>query len=148
MAICAAEHHARKVGLGGTGDTASTGGVITQGVNKLLQGCGAGNYIVWVRDVGPFGVNEKRLEGTHTKFLQLIIGKRLRRLGDGKWETRGAEVVPEAVVTQSKRIYIELRQETVAQWVVLRPLFDVCARETGYKGGRRRRGAWCRQEAT
>ena len=32
-------------------------------------------------------------------------------------------------------IYIELRQETVAQWVEINPLFEVCARETGYEGG-------------
>ena len=37
---------------------------------------------------------------------------------------------------QSAGIYIEQRQATVAQWVALRPLFEVCARETGYEGGR------------
>ena len=36
----------------------------------------------------------------------------------------------------------------MAQWVVLRPLFEVCERETGFKGGGRRREAWWRQEAT
>ena len=90
----------------------------------------------------------KRLEGTHTKFLQLIMGKQARRLGDGTWETPGAEGVREAAVTQSERIYIERRQATVAQWVALRPLFEVHARETGYKGGGCRKEAWWRQEAT
>ena len=45
------------------------------------------------------------------------------------------------------RIYIEQRQATVAQWVALRPLFEVYERETGYEGGGRRRKAWWRQEA-
>ena len=36
----------------------------------------------------------------------------------------------------------------MAQWVALRPLFEVCARETGYEGGGRRRKVWWRQEAT
>ena len=45
------------------------------------------------------------------------------------------------------RIYIEQQQATVAQWVALHPLFEVCARETGYEGGGRRRKAWWRQEA-
>ena len=36
----------------------------------------------------------------------------------------------------------------MAQWVALRPLFKVCTRETGYKGGGRRREAWWGQEAT
>ena len=47
----------RKVGLGDTGDTAPTGRVITQGVGNFLQVGGAGNPIVWVGDVGPFGGN-------------------------------------------------------------------------------------------
>ena len=46
------------------------------------------------------------------------------------------------------RIYIEKQQATVAQWVALHPLFEVCARETGYEGGGRRRKVWWRQEAT
>ena len=33
------------------------------------------------------------------------------------------------------RIYIELQQANVAQWVALRPLFELCPRETGYEGG-------------
>ena len=90
----------------------------------------------------------KRIEGTHTEFLQMITGKRARQLGYMTWETPGEESVQEAAGTQSARIYIEKRQATVAQWVALRPLFEVCARDTGYKGGGRRRKAWWRQEAT
>ena len=44
--------------------------------------------------------------------------------------------------------YIEIRQANVAQWVALRPIFEVCAGEKGYKGGRRRREYWWRQEET
>ena len=39
--------------------TNSTGGGISQGVGKFLQGGGAGDSIVWVGNVGPFGVNDK-----------------------------------------------------------------------------------------
>ena len=39
------------------------------------------------------------------------------------------------------------RHATLAQWVAMRPLFEVCARETGYGGGGSRREAWWRQEA-
>ena len=49
---------------------------------------------------------ENRVEGTHTEFLRLITGKRSRRLGDGTWETPGAEGVREAAGTQLERIYI------------------------------------------
>ena len=90
----------------------------------------------------------KRIEGTHTEFRRMIMGKRTKQLGDGTWDTPGAEVIQEAAGTQSARIYIERRQVTVAQWVALCPLFDACARETGYEGGGRRRKVWWRQEAT
>ena len=66
MAGCAAKNHARKVGLGETRDTIFTEGGISQGIGKFLQGGGAGDYIVWVRDVGPFGVNgEEGRSDTH-----------------------------------------------------------------------------------
>ena len=40
-----------------------TGGVISQGVGRFLQGSGSGNFIVWVGNVGPFGVNGKEDRG-------------------------------------------------------------------------------------
>ena len=89
-----------------------------------------------------------RIERTHTELLQMITGKRAKQLVDGTWETPGAEVIREAAGTQLDRIYIERRQANVAQWVALRPLFEVCAREKGYKGGGRRRKAWWRQKET
>ena len=36
---------------------------------------------------------------------------------------------------------------TVAEWVAIRPIFDVCARETGYEGGGRLQVPWWRQKA-
>ena len=78
----------------------------------------------------------------------MIMGKRRKQLGDGKWETPGAEGIREAAGTQSTRIYIEQRHATVAQWVALRTLFEVCASETGNEGMGRRRKVWWRQEAT
>ena len=40
-----------------------TGGGRSQGVGKFLQGGGAGDSIVWVRNVGHFYVNEKEDRG-------------------------------------------------------------------------------------
>ena len=77
----------------------------------------------------------KRIYGMHTNFLPMITRKRAKQLEDGTWETPGAEGIREAAGTQLDRIYIERCQTTVAQWVALRPLFEVCARETGYEGG-------------
>ena len=91
---------------------------------------------------------EKKIEGTHTDFLKIIKGRRAKQLGDGTWETPGAEGIQEAAGTHSSRIYMEQQQEIVVQWVALRPLFEVCTRETGYKKWGWRRKAWWRQEAT
>ena len=85
------------------------------------------------------------IEETHTELLQMIMGKRLKQLEDETWETPGAEVTREGLGNQSESIYIEQQQATVAQWVALRPLFEVCARETGYEGGEWRREVWWRQ---
>ena len=49
--------------MGEARDTTSTGGGRSQGVGKFLQGGGAGDYIVWVGYVGPFGVNGEEYIG-------------------------------------------------------------------------------------
>ena len=66
----------------------------------------------------------------------------------GTWEKPGSEGVREVVGTHSVITYIGRRQTTMAEWVALRPLYEVCAKEKGYEGGGRRREAWWRQEAT
>ena len=66
----------------------------SQGVGKFLQGRVAGDYILCFRNMGPFGVNiSNRIEGMHTAFLRMITGKRVKILGDGTWETPGAEYI-------------------------------------------------------
>ena len=49
--------------MGEARDTTSTGGGRSQGVVKFLQGGGAGNYIVWVGNVGHFAFNGKEDRG-------------------------------------------------------------------------------------
>ena len=81
------------------------------------------------------------MEGIHTGFLRHIMGKQARRRRYVTWETPGAEGVREATWTQLARIYIGRRQASMAKWVALRPLFEMCARETWYEG------VGCRREA-
>ena len=45
------------------------------------------------------------------------------------------------------RKYVARRQETLAEWVSTRPIFDVCERDIGFEGGRRLRVQWWRQKA-
>ena len=52
--------------MGEARENTSTGGGRSQGVGKFLQGGGAGDSIVWVRNVGPLGVNVKEdIGNTH-----------------------------------------------------------------------------------
>ena len=100
MAGFAAKYHAHKVGLGDYGDTTSTGEGRSQGVGKFLQGCGAGDSIVWVVDVVTFGINGKEdIWDTHG-VPATDHGEESEQLGDGTWETPGAEGVREAAGTQ------------------------------------------------
>ena len=42
----------------------------------------------------------KRIEGEHTEFLKIITGNIVKQLGDGTWETPGAEGIREAAGTE------------------------------------------------
>ena len=48
---------------------------------------------------------------------------------------------------QTLGAYIDKRQATVAEWVLLRPILEVFYEETGYKGGKRHREPWGWQTA-
>ena len=48
--------------------------------------------------------------------------------------------------TKRLREYIENRQATVADWVALWPIFEVCAKDTVYEGGGKLCEPWWRQE--
>ena len=94
-----------------------------------------------------FAAMERMVDGTHTGFLRQIMGKRDWQNTYRTWVNPRAEVVQEAVGTQSAMTYIGRIQGTVAQWVALHPIFEVCAREAGYEGGGCRRVALWRQDA-
>ena len=49
--------------------------------------------------------------------------------------------------TKLMREYINKRQVTVAEWVALCPIFEVCAKDKGYEEGGKLREPWWRQEA-
>ena len=49
--------------------------------------------------------------------------------------------------TQPLHTYLERRQAKVGEWVALRPIFDVCARDTSYEGDGKLRVPCWRQAA-
>ena len=76
--------------------------------------------------------------------MRQIIGKKIYWKVYGTWVTPKAEVMWEVTGTQSTMTYMGIIQGTVAQYVALRPIFEVCARETGDDVGGHRRGSWWR----
>ena len=63
-----------------------------------------------------------------------ITGKREVWQEDENWWKVAAEKVLEKSGTNSLGTYIYRRQETVAEWVALRPILEVCDRDIGYEG--------------
>ena len=47
--------------------------------------------------------------------------------------------------TQTWGEYINRQKTTVAEWVALRPVYEVCEKETGYDGGGKHCDPWRRQ---
>ena len=86
------------------------------------------------------------MDGTNTDFLRHITGKRVLRKVDGRWVTPRVEVVQEAAGNQLVMTYIGRQQGTVAQWVELWQIFEVCSGDNGYEGGGLSRDAWWFQE--
>ena len=84
----------------------------------------------------------KKIEGVHVGFLQQMTGMKAQRLGDVIWKKEGQDRVLQAAVTELLREYINKRQETVAEWVALRPIFKVCAKYLGYAGEGKLREPW------
>ena len=77
---------------------------------------------------------KRKVEGTHTGLLKKKTGNQAQKKAYRTWVTPKAEVLLEAAGTHSEMPYIGRRQGTVAQWVALRPISEVSARETGYGG--------------
>ena len=66
---------------------------------------------------------DRTVEGIPTGFLRHTMGKQVWWKSDGTWVTPRAEVVREAAVIQSEMIYVGRIQVTVAQWMVMQPIF-------------------------
>ena len=149
MASCVVEHHAHKVGLGETGYTAPTRNGRPQGGGNVLKGGGPSNTTVWFGNVGPFGGNVE--EGRRvtrrvpqTDHGEVTVVDRIRHVGDD----RGGSIAGSGENTVGDDLYIGIRKATVAQWVTLQPILEVCAGEKGCEGGGLSREAWWLQEAT
>ena len=77
----------------------------------------------------------QNIKDLHVGFLWQVAGKKARRIGDETWRKEGADSVLQAAGTKPLMEYTKKRQAVVIEWVALRPIFEVCVKETGYIGG-------------
>ena len=56
-------------------------------------------------------------------FQSQVTGKKTRRLGGDSWRKVAAEILLQTAGKKPLKFYIDKRQETVVEWVVLRPIF-------------------------
>ena len=68
-------------------------------------------------------------------FLRQVVGKKTRRIEDGSWRKASADGVLQAAGTKPLKTYIDKSQETLAEWVALRPIFGVFSKDMVYKRG-------------
>ena len=70
-------------------------------------------------------------------FLRQVTGQKEKQNKYGTWISAAAARVLKEAGTQRLGTYIEKQQTIVAEWVVLRPILEICDMETGYEGGGR-----------
>ena len=73
----------------------------------------------------------RKLEGVHVGFLRKVTVKKDKRQRDGTCRSVAAAEILLESRTQILEAYIDKRQTTVADWVDLMPILDICDRETG-----------------
>jgi hypothetical protein len=76
----------------------------------------------------------KRLEGFHVRAAWRMSGKRPERNVDGSWTYPRSEEVLEAVGMKSIAHYVDIRRQTVANFIVNRPIHELCARVVRKRG--------------
>ena len=74
-----------------------------------------------------------------------MIVKTSKRQRDVTWRNSAAASVLKEAGSQTLGLYIDKWQATVAEWVTLRPILEVCNMDTGYKRWGRRRELWWRK---
>ena len=124
-------NHARKFGLGDIGDITSTGEGRTKGFGDFLQGGGAGYSIVWVGDMGSFGVNGEEGRGNthgvpatdHREAIEVIRGQDMGEAMGGRRSRGSRKPVGED-------LHIETAGNRVAVVVATSLILGVCK---GYK---------------
>ena len=83
----------------------------------------------------------KSLEGFQIRAACRMAGMKPARNPDGTWTYPNSKEVLKAVGLKTIGKYIDVRKETIARFIVNRPLFALC-RDGGRKRGSTRRTFW------
>ena len=70
----------------------------------------------------------QRLEIVHVGFLRQVTKSKAKWLSYSEYQKAMTNKVLQVVETQPLQTYLDRRQATVAEWMDLRHIFDVCAR--------------------
>ena len=76
------------------------------------------------------------LGGFQYHVVRRLTGRLLRKRLDGEWEYTAAEATREEAGFKLMETYIWKRKNTVAQYIMTRPILELC------KGTERKQGAW------
>ncbi len=77
----------------------------------------------------------KRLEGFHIRAAWRMAGKGPWLNPDGSWTYPDTEEVMKEVGLRSISQYVEVRRQHIFNFIVNRPIFDLCKEGTTYSGG-------------
>ncbi len=86
----------------------------------------------------------KSLDGFHIRAARRMAGMQPTKNPDGTWKYPSSKDVLKAVGLKTVDHYIGVRRETIARFIVDRPLFALC-RDGGRKRGSTRRTFWWEQ---
>ena len=86
-------------------------------------------------NLSPTSIKVKRLEGFHTRAAWQMTRMRPERKNNESWSYPRSKKVPKAAGLQTIAHYMYVRQQTVTNFIVNRPIWELCA------GAMRRRGS-------
>ena len=123
-------------------ETAKKRGGGPASVRNVLSGSSSGSIIIWGRDLSFVVGDVQESGGSARGISQTGNGKEPQASEGQDLEKRGSGKSTQGSGNPDTGAYIDKLQATVAEWVELKPIIEIYDRETGYRGGVKRREPW------
>ena len=101
---------------------------------KNLCGGGPGGSAVWVRYMDDDTAHFE--DGFHHRMSHRPTGRNYRRGRDGRWVYPSMAEAMEEAVLQEVETYVSLHQNTFTQFIITRPIMDLCLAAEMRRGSR------------